>query len=294
MGMIVISGMFALLFIVSVLINLLHGRRETGFWDTLFVFTAAIAGVLALANADVNPLVSGGLRLIAIVLVVFGLLILSVDLLRRERNLSRSKGLLGFGGGLLLAVSLFVTPMLSGMVTLLPDFSTAPAQAVGMPNPGDSAAFAQGMPSNIAFGTMPDAPPTTEAVEIAAVPTTTPPPPRPILPTPTPTNTSFPLIRATPGASETADPEQNEQTAGNGTDSAATCQGVIINNLNLRAAPDAGSELLTTLPYNTIVTLTARNTDSTWWATTYNSQQGWLLAEYVELLNDCSTLPIWD
>jgi hypothetical protein len=55
--------------------------------------------------------------------------------------------------------------------------------------------------------------------------------------------------------------------------------------LNLRAAPDATSAVLTLVPYPATLSASARSGD--WLQVVVGSQQGWLAASYLRLEGDC-------
>jgi hypothetical protein len=71
----------------------------------------------------------------------------------------------------------------------------------------------------------------------------------------------------------------------------AFCLASVNNNLRLRSAPSRESETLLVIPYTTVLELTARNSDSTWYATTYDGQVGWVDGAFLSLSASCAALP---
>jgi hypothetical protein len=71
----------------------------------------------------------------------------------------------------------------------------------------------------------------------------------------------------------------------------ATCSLVINFNLNLRAQPDSEGELITTIPFGSVVQTTGQN-DSGWWQVSYDRQTGWVSGEYVTPGTGCESLAV--
>jgi len=65
----------------------------------------------------------------------------------------------------------------------------------------------------------------------------------------------------------------------------SNCRVTTTNILNLRAAPDATSAILTKVPYQTTLSASARS--GAWLQVVFGSQQGWLSAGYLSLDGDC-------
>lgn len=55
------------------------------------------------------------------------------------------------------------------------------------------------------------------------------------------------------------------------------------SGLHLRAKPEAHSEVLATLPHETVIYIDGR--DGNWLRTTYNFKRGYLYKDYVEMLS---------
>ncbi len=140
----------------------------------------------------------------------------------------------------------------------------------------------------------------TRAPTITPTPTPTRTPP----PTPTPTPnliaTLFAELTLTPVVpAPTADQPTDAPTA-DGAPTAASptarpvsgfCLGSVNNNLRLRSAPSRDAETILVIPFTTVLELTARNSDSSWYATTYEGQSGWVDGAFLSLSASCAALP---
>lgn len=71
------------------------------------------------------------------------------------------------------------------------------------------------------------------------------------------------------------------------------CLAVMNFNVNLRTQPDLeDSEVVTTIPFETVVAVYGRTEDSLWWFGEYEGQAGWLSAEFISLTPACDVLPV--
>lgn len=153
-------------------------------------------------------------------------------------------------------------------------------------------------PTNAATATDPatatPVPPTRTPTAVRTLPPTiTPRPPLDSTPTPVPTNapatmdgTSAGSVESTPGTASTLPPTAGVPAA------QAACSATTAFNLRLRSAPTADSDTLATIPFSTPILLTARTSDSAWWATEYQGQAGWVDGEFLLLGAACAALPI--
>lgn len=99
------------------------------------------------------------------------------------------------------------------------------------------------------------------------------------LPTPTPSVTRFRFSTRTPTPTLTP---------------VTPCLASVEYNLRLRALPSQDSETLLVIPYTTTIELYGQSTDSIWWLTTYEGQNGWVDGTYLLLSAACSALPVFD
>jgi hypothetical protein len=104
----------------------------------------------------------------------------------------------------------------------------------------------------------------------ASTPTQTPHPTEP------PTATRFRFSTRTPTPSAT---------------SVTPCLASVEYNLRLRALPTEESETLLVIPYTSTIELVGHNGDSTWWATTFEGQAGWVNGSFLMLSAACDALP---
>ncbi len=71
------------------------------------------------------------------------------------------------------------------------------------------------------------------------------------------------------------------------------CLAVMNFNVNLRTQPDLeDSEVVTTIPFQTVVAVYGRTEDRLWWFGEYEGQAGWLSAEFIALTPACEVLPV--
>lgn len=69
------------------------------------------------------------------------------------------------------------------------------------------------------------------------------------------------------------------------------CTVTVNRNVNLRRGPSADTELITTIPFDTVLNITARSQDKMWWRVTYNNQIGWVNSEFVTPTPSCAQIP---
>jgi hypothetical protein len=179
---------------------------------------------------------------------------------------------------------------LTDLLTALPPIDATPTA------PAPAASTATAVPTD---------PPTALATDTPAPTLTpTPSPTRTPLPTSTPTPnliaTLFADLTLTPFVtSPTIDqPTGAPDSDGTPVPASATprpvtafCLGSVNNNLRLRSAPSRDAETILVIPFTTVLELTARNSDSTWYATTYEGQSGWVDGEFLSVGASCAALP---
>jgi hypothetical protein len=271
MLMIATGAVFALLFIVN---NLLRaGREKVGFLDTLLGFLALILPLLALVNNNASErplaLVNTAAIGIAVVVILASVVTLLVERRKPELKLNQRRGLLGIGVGVLLIAATFVAPLAPTLLAPPPI-----ALSASVPNTNVSAT-AEPESTEVAFA------PTSNAaiLQLSATPTRLP------SATPTPTNTPYVLVSPTPGAPEADSGEADAPQT-------VICSALVNWNLNLRSGPGLDTSRLLTIPFNTSLSLTARDEAATWWYTTYQNESGWVSGEYITLTGECTDLPV--
>ncbi len=271
------GGLFALLFVLNALIHTIRRTERIGFRDTLLAFLVTLvllAALLANAMSEAPlPLVQNGAMGIALVLLGLSVLI-ALGELRRPQRLRQSRGVFGVGAALLVTISTFTIPLVQSNFELAAQagIATPPATGGGQQSgpqasaASDTAATQTNTPARTATSVPPTrAPSATRTPEPTSTATAT--------PTSSPTATRVP---ATPTPAPTL----------------VDCRLVTSYNVNMRAAPDIAADVLLTIPFNTSVSASGRNQDSTWWLVSYEGQTGWVSNDYVVAGESCSGLPV--
>jgi hypothetical protein len=263
--LIIAGGLFALLFILNGIIQAIRKNERIGFVQTLLAFLIVMLPLVALVmnNLDENPLAvipSVALGL-AIAVIVLSLIVVLLEL-RRPDKLKQSRGLLGIGAGILVAVAAFSVPVIATYVLTVPATPTPLVVA----SAGDAESTSE---VDSTRAVTPTRTPT-----VTLTPTQT--PTRRPRPTVTPVATRFVFVTRTPLPTPTLP---------------NPCLALANFNVNLRALPESDSEVLGTIPYSNTLTLFGRNDDSSWWYGEYEGQAGWVKGEFIAPSASCSTLP---
>ena len=274
------GALFALLLLLNVLIKTLAGREKVGFIDVFLTFLTTALLVLALifdfqVSAAGQPLVTNGARIIAIVLAAFSLIIMLLEL-RRPQRLRDSRGLLMLWSGLLIVLSTFTVPLIAGNLVTTPQPMTVNSQTAITPTVApDSTAEADD--SESARPTRPAATATLAPTVTASATATQTPTERPTA-SPTPTRERFSYSTPTPEPSPTL---------------TNPCIGTVPFNLRLRAEPNADSETLATIPFETTIAIYGKDGSTvTWWYVQYENLYGWVDAEFVQATSACDSAPV--
>jgi hypothetical protein len=260
------GGIFALFYIINAIIQIVRQKIRIGFVQTWLAFGVVLLPVLGLVNNTLSetPIPLG--RIISLgtaaVLIVLSLILLLIELRRPER-LKQSRGLLGIGAGVLVAISTFSVPAIA-------EYAFAAVQ----PTPTPLLVAASSAET------------TSEPGAEAATSTLT------RTPTPTATAPSTPTRR--PTAVATATPTRYQFVTRTPLPTATLpdpCLALANFNLNLRAQPEADAEVLATIPFNNTITLFGHSDDSVWWFGEYEATSGWVKGEFLALSSSCDTLP---
>lgn len=260
------GGIFALFYIINAIIQIVRQKTRIGFVQTWLAFLVVLLPVLGLVNNTLSetPIPLGRTLTLgtAAVLIVLSLILMLVELRRPER-LKQSRGLLGIGAGVLVAISTFSVPAIA-------DYAFAAVQ----PTPTPLLVAAGGAETTFEPG----------AEAATSTPSRT--------PTPTATATSTPTRR--PTAVATATPTRYQFVTRTPLPTATLpnpCLALANFNLNLRAQPEVDAEVLATIPFNTTITLFGRSSDSSWWYGEYEGNAGWVKGEFLALSSSCDALP---
>lgn len=268
------GALFALLFVLLVLIRLLLRKEKVSFWDTLLAFL--VTGLLVIAlflnhaePAQTQPALTNVIQLLGTGLAAFGLLFMLLELLRAQRWRG-SRGLLMLWSGALVVIASFLMPLLAQRFQFTP------------PTPVFIAS--QGTPVTRSAAQ-------SDSTEEAAALSSTPTPTLTETATPTPTQTRTPRPTATPTPTRerfvyrTNTPEPSPTVSN-------PCLVLVKFNLRLRTSPNREAETLAVIPFDTNITAYGRNDSSTWWYVTYEDQFGWIDGEFVEVSSACAALPV--
>jgi hypothetical protein len=281
------GALFALLWLVNVLLKTLGGKRKVGTIDLFLAFTTTILLVLTLvfnqagnAGAIVPAAQLVVLAVAAIVLVV-SLIFMLIES-RREDGLKQSRGILGIAAAILVILSSFTVPLLSARLHYTPGQATLVA-------------------SNGQI--IPDTP----SAAGAPVGTDTPIPTNTTIPSPTPTET--PTMTRTPYPSDTPTMtlvgysdafsisnldalDSTQEVTATATAPAATCMILINYNLRVRTAPFADADTLTVIPFGQSAPASAVSQDLRSYLVTYDGKEGWIDGQYATAGADCGDLPV--
>ncbi len=117
-----VGGVFALLFVLNNLFQILRGKTDLRFWGTVLAFLVLVVTLLALIQSYTSPaplpLIATGVLGIAVLVIVTGIIFLLIEIFRPERKLRQSRGILGIGVGILLAVSTVTVPLISAFFSV--------------------------------------------------------------------------------------------------------------------------------------------------------------------------------
>jgi hypothetical protein len=69
------------------------------------------------------------------------------------------------------------------------------------------------------------------------------------------------------------------------------CTVTVNRNVNLRRGASAETELMTTVPFDTVLNVTQRSQDKMWWRVVYNGQVGWVNSIFVTPDAACRQVP---
>lgn len=135
-------------------------------------------------------------------------------------------------------------------------------------------------------------PTTTATTLLTALPTRTPRITGTVTPIPslTTTPTAVPTLTATPTYGLPTLPTSILPSA-TVTATPVPCTVTVNRNVNLRRGPSAETELITTIPFDTVLNVTGRSQDKVWWRVVYNGQVGWVNGEFVTPESSCRQVP---
>lgn len=261
------GAFFAVVLILNAVIQTIRKQTRIGFWQTLLTFLVVLLPVLALVG---NRLSETPLQLVATValglaaLVVVPNLILLLFELRRPERLKQSRGVMGIGAGVLVALSTLTVPLSADVAFTAAQPTPTPALVAAGVNVENTAEV--GEPTHPSTATRTPTPTWTPTIT----------PTRKPRPTITPVATRFQFVTRTPMPTATLP---------------NPCLALADYNVNLRVAPEENAEVLATIPFNNTITLYGRNADSSWWYGEYEGKTGWVKGEFISPSSSCANLP---
>lgn len=271
-----VAGIFALLYSVMGGIRAIKKNGTIGFIDLLLIFLIALLPLVAVvmdnqpstefSTIEVMSLWLGG------ALVVSGLVIALLEL-RRPQRLKQSRGILGMGAGILLLVMTLITFLTARM-----EAQVAIAQ---LPMPTATLSLEK-----------------TDAVVVTHTPTITATAPLSATYTAMVTRTPIRLATSEPLATflltptRTPNPNQTPTAIPNTPAPMIPCLIVMNFNVNLRETPTADGRIIISIPFETTVFGISRSEDSLWWEVEYENFRGWVFGEVVTVTSTCRELPI--
>lgn len=245
-------------FMLTGIVQSLRSKVKVGFLSTFLAFCATTLAVLGITlNETLEtpiPLVLPVLIASAVVLVV-SLILVALD--RRQENYvpRYSRGLLGVGAAIVVAILGLLTPVLSNIFSSdlapTPDFEAIAAQSTTVPE--------DVTPTN------PNTTPT--ETEVASPTVTRTPSPEPSV---TATRRGFEVPSETPTPTVSF-----------------VCEATVGANLNLRPSPSTDTEVIGIIPFEARVPLFAVTDNAEWWQTEFEDEIGWVSAEFLVLDDDC-------
>ncbi len=140
--------LFALLFVLIIVIRAVQGREKVGFFETLLAFLAVTLPLLALVNNNASEqplaLLNRAPLGIAVAVIVISFIVLLIELRKPGRKFNQRRGVFGIGIGALLVAATFVVPLASRLTAFPPmmgtqAFGSASTNSDGLVNIIDSA-----------------------------------------------------------------------------------------------------------------------------------------------------------
>jgi hypothetical protein len=281
------GALFALFWLINVLLKTIGGKNKVGTMDLFLAFTTTVLLVLALVF---NHMGTAGELAPSMTLVVLGaagvLFVASLIFMlmesRREQGLKQSRGVLGLWAALLVVLSSFTVPIVSAQLHYTPGQATLVASNGQVIADTPSAA---GAPVGTATPI-----PTNTGIP-SPTPTETPTQTRTPYPSDTPTMTLVGYSDAFAISNLDALDGTQEVTA-TATAPTATCMILVNYNLRVRTAPFADADTVTVVPFNTSVPASAVSQDLRSYLVAYDGKQGWIDGQYATVSADCQDLPV--
>lgn len=265
-GFILLVGLAAfVLQLAAAVLNIFRGFSTKVSWFSGVLALTAALGFLAsiVFHVFIQPVTPSPLVVLtgaSVFGLVFGLVVFALERRNEAFLSSQSHGLLVLGLAAFTGVLVLFVPVL-------------PSQFW----PQESQILAEAVPNTVL--------PVTIAPSSTPRPSSTP----TLVPSPTelpsPTGTLTPTATREPFSTRTPTPTATIT---------GVCSAIVDYNLNLRTVASPESNVISVIPYSTIVDVGGRSHDGEWYFVEYNDQWGWVLAEYVSAEPSCADSPIID
>ncbi len=276
-------GLALCLILLSVIIGLISLGEQRRWLRRVAVLIAVLAAV-GLEVTVGSATLTGDDRLLSLTLVM-GLcaLVLGVTLSLIENRRTPIKGKRGLpigaliiGIGLLGSISSLIVPVIPSQLAPIEAATSTPIGAV--------TATATLLPTRTPRVSATATVPPTLTARPTALPTLTETPPRAVPTAINPSDTLTP-VQNEPNVTLAANPTNSSTAKG----TASACLITVSRNVNLRAAPSADSQLLTTIPFGT--TLPGSEQVKGWWRVRFQDQEGWVTKDATTGAAECAALP---
>jgi len=305
-----IGGLMPILYILYAIVQSVRQRPIVNGFGMLLAYAAVLIPIGAFAWGSAQnvlpPLFMLATVASAAITFLFGVVLLIRNIRSPQHAVSRSYGLLSVGASLLIALGLVVTPTILTLIAARTASAASEAGIAALPFANQELAGTTDQTGDTTFPAAPEGfelpaglePPAGFSAASASTDDETANTEPNATPTPTAT---LPNLRQavlptiTPTLAFTATPTPTTTTAnavGSTQDAAsmvqATCDLLVLYNLNLRAEPSADAQLILTIPYSTRITADASRDG--WWHVEYNGQTGWVSGEFVSAPSTCDSL----
>jgi hypothetical protein len=246
------------------LIQIANHRVRVGFWGTTWLFSSAIifvgVGVAVRQSENLPDNAIAVLFAMSLVMIVFGFGAIWVERNKKGFALLHSRGVLSMGVGIMVGLSLLISPVLPNTVFVIPT-PTSIAEAL------------QGKTGRVSGDVLVIADSQSVVTPTMGIPTVT----RQPLPTETPTPTRRAYIPPTATMTPDVPPAPAE------------CDGFVNSNLNVRQEANLDADIVAIVPMGQTLKLYGVNEEKTWWFTEFEGVRGWVYGELLTVDAVCFT-----
>lgn len=261
-SLIIVADVFVALFVILGLVQSIRANVKTGCLSQLLVFGAVASFLAVFVMRTINEIELDPQEFIALVggmaaFILFGLLFLILDMRKESYKALYSRGLFSIFTGFLLLGAFFFIPVIPQQIIQIPT-ATPITDAVL-----ESVADANIIPTEAMLPTVTDRPSATPTMTRTPLPAATATPTRRVYvpPTITPTLVNIPV-------------EDD-------------CGATVLSNLNVREYDDVNSDIVAIIPEGRYINILGKNDDNSWYLTEFEAEQGWVVADFLQLDSIC-------